>query len=147
MTRSSLMAIPRMLLGLLLVLTCGCSRAPKSEGPELKRARSFEILREQFEGPNERSFKRRVVPILERNGVARAYLLRVRSEQEEVVAIGLVGGDREKLIEEVGALVKLTVHGDFLDIFFLTDAREEQASRVAKPFYVAAEANPVQPLP
>ena len=102
-----------------------------------------EFIGEQ-DGENERELKARLEPLLARDPrIQRAYLARAGFEPAEATSVVLClissSGDDSELLKQIDAVFRtLAPPNAFLDVAFLTEAREEDVARVCRPFYQRA---------
>lgn len=93
------------------------------------------------DGIPEREFKKRICDYLsERNVKCRAYLVRVKYPTEDDWSVALCFGGTlpqwNEIEKGVGvAFSEMFRTDEHLDIFLLSKLQEEEASRIAKPFY------------
>jgi len=113
---------------------------------EVFNVHDIHFLGEQ-DGAPERDLKALLTKTFEKNiRITAAYLVRLRYEgsQEETVALCLKAdacdnAERLSLVERVNVdFSRIFARGESLDTIFLSPKREQEISRIAKPFYSQA---------
>jgi hypothetical protein len=110
--------------------------------PTRRTEARIEFLGEQ-DGAMERRLKNALLPLLQQSNISRAYLVRVGFQPSETgfVALALAPASAKDLalVSRIGELFRTLAPADvFVDILFLTDPQEEDATRVCSPFYSRA---------